>query len=177
MCGAVVVQHVVRNPVNPEHMNEIWFTKVSLPYGWLGNMAPYPVVYDGARWLTTEALFQALRFEDEDLRRIIRMEPSPMGAKMKAKKHKDLQVVKPMSPADVANMRLCLRLKVEQHRVVRERLLATGDALIHEDVGNRPGARHLFWGARRTPQGVQGTNTLGRLWMELRDGIRNSTAS
>ena len=42
-------------------MNEIWFTKVNLPYGWLGNMAPYPVLHDGCRWLTTEALFQAMR--------------------------------------------------------------------------------------------------------------------
>jgi predicted NAD-dependent protein-ADP-ribosyltransferase YbiA (DUF1768 family) len=42
-------------------MNEIWFTKVNLPYGWLGNMAPYPVLHDGCSWLTTEALFQAMR--------------------------------------------------------------------------------------------------------------------
>ena len=70
-------------------MNEIWFTKVDLPYGWLGNMAPYPVLHDGCRWLTTEALFQA----------------------------------------------------------------------------------------RCTPQGVVGTNTMGTLWMELREELRNGTAS
>lgn len=71
-------------------MNEIWFTKVDLPYGWLGNMAPYPVLHDGCRWLTTEA---------------------------------------------------------------------------------------LFWGAKRTPKGVVGTNTMGMLWMELREELRNGTAS
>ena len=36
----------------------IAFTKVALPFGWLGNMAPYPVTYGGKAWRTTEALFQ-----------------------------------------------------------------------------------------------------------------------
>jgi predicted NAD-dependent protein-ADP-ribosyltransferase YbiA (DUF1768 family) len=159
------------------NMNEIWFTKVDLPYGWLGNMAPYPVLHHGFRWLTTEALFQALRFDDEAIRQLIRMEKSPMGAKMKAKKHKDLMVVQPMSAIDVANMRMCLRLKMEQHRVIREWLLATGNAVIYEDVGARHGARHLFWGAKQTQQGVLGTNTLGHLWMALRDELRTSAVS
>ncbi len=160
-----------------KNMNEIWFTKVDLPYGWLGNMAPYPVLHDGCRWLTTEALFQTMRFEDEGIKELIRTQKSPMGAKMKAKANRGHMVIEPMSAADVANMRVCLRLKVEQHRDVRERLLATGAALIYEDVGNRHGARHLFWGARRTPQGVEGTNTLGTLWMELREELRNGTAT
>ena len=64
----------------------IKFTKASLPYGWLGNMAPFPVMYNGKKWLTIEALFQALRFENEKIIEEIRLEKSPMGAKMKAKK-------------------------------------------------------------------------------------------
>lgn len=158
-------------------MNEIWFTKVDLPYGWLGNMAPYPVLHDGCRWLTTEALFQAMRFKDDGIKELIRAQKSPMSAKMKAKANRDSMVIEPMSAADVANIRLCLRLKVAQHRVSRERLLATGTALIYEDIGYRNGARHLFWGAKRTPKGVVGTNTMGMLWMELREELRNGTAS
>ena len=34
--------------------NVIAFTKVALPYGWLGNMAPFPLVYDGQKYLTSE---------------------------------------------------------------------------------------------------------------------------
>jgi len=39
----------------------IWFKKVAEPYGWLGNMAPYPITYKGIVWSTREALFQSLR--------------------------------------------------------------------------------------------------------------------
>ena len=33
-------------------------------YGWLGNMSHYKVRYKGKEWKTTEALFQALRFDN-----------------------------------------------------------------------------------------------------------------
>ena len=46
----------------------ISFTKVSLPFGWLGNMSPFPILYEGKEWKTTEALFQALRFDDESIK-------------------------------------------------------------------------------------------------------------
>lgn len=36
----------------------IAFTKVKSPYGWLGNMSPYPVHYQGRTYRTTEALFR-----------------------------------------------------------------------------------------------------------------------
>ena len=64
-------------------MHTIAFTKVTLPYGWLGNMAPFPVLYGLLEWRTTEALFQALRFAaDDPVRELIRAEKSPMAAKM-----------------------------------------------------------------------------------------------
>lgn len=66
----------------------ITFTKVKFPYSWLGNMAPYPVEYDGQRWRTTEALFQVLRFKDTAIREAILEAKSPLGAKMIAKRHK-----------------------------------------------------------------------------------------
>ena len=73
----------------------IAFTKVALPFGWLGNMAPYPVTYGGEAWRTTEALFQALRFEDESIREAIRQEKSPMAVKFIAQRHKSKMVVVP----------------------------------------------------------------------------------
>lgn len=47
-------------------MNVITFTKVALPYGWLGNMSPHPIVVAGKTWKTAESLFQALRFAEDD---------------------------------------------------------------------------------------------------------------
>lgn len=153
-------------------MNRICFTKVKLPWGWFGNMAPYPVTWDGLTYRTTEALFHALRFDDPELREMIRAEASPMGAKMKAKTLKDRVVVQPCSDLDLDHMRLCVGLKLEQHPDLRGELRSSGDAIITEDVTarmNRAG-NHLFWGAGLRPDGEWvGENWLGRIWMEFRD--------
>lgn len=160
-------------------MNVIAFTKVNLPYGWLGNMAPYPVVHDGKEWRTTEALFQALRFAPSDpVRELIRAEKSPMGAKMIAKKHADQRVVETLSDADVSLMKMVLRLKLEQHLDLQFALLDTGDDLIVEDVTKRPGGTGSFWGAALQDDGTwKGENVLGKLWMELRDELRKKNES
>jgi ribA/ribD-fused uncharacterized protein len=132
-------------------------------------MASYPVEFDGKLYRTTEALFQALRFSDEEVIEAIRAEKSPMAAKFVAKRHKDKMVVEPLSAADVNNMRVCLRLKVDQHPELHDLLLATGDAEIIEDCSKRKRGSGLFWGAAQEDGVWQGTNMLGELWMELRD--------
>lgn len=158
-------------------MNEISFTKVKLPFGWLGNMAPYPNIVDGHTWPTSEALFQALRFSDDQIRQDIRTQKSPMAAKMVAKRNREQMVVAPQSDQDLANMRRVLRLKVEQHPSLRVALLDTGDARIIEDCTARPRGSGLFWGAAKTPQGWwNGENWLGKLWEELREELRDVQA-
>ena len=129
----------------------IAFTKVALPFGWLGNMAPYPVTYGGKAWRTTEALFQALRFEDESIRESIRQEKSPMAAKMVAKRHKSQMVVVPMGAADLDNMRRALRLKLQAHPALGRQLLATGG----------PGSSRIA-AAGHTARGSSGGRPCGR---------------
>lgn len=152
-------------------MNDIVIGKVKDEGGCWGNMAPYPVIFNGKRWLTSEALFQAMRFADDEIREAIRNEKSPMGAKMKAKKNKEKMVVTPMSEADLDNMRLVLRLKVEQHPELQEMLLETGDAFMVEDCTRRQRGSGLFWGAALIDGSWVGKNWLGKLWMELRDEL------
>ena len=150
----------------------ISFTSVKLAYGWLGNMAPFPIVYQNQVWLTSEALFQAMRYSDVEIKELIRAQKSPMAAKMKAKKHKNEMVIIPLSPEDVLNMKLCLKLKFDQHPAIKQKLLNTKEYLIVEDIGNRNGERHLFWGMKNDKGTWQGTNTMGKLLMELRDEYR-----
>ena len=95
-------------------------------------------------------------------------------AKSVAKRHKDKMVVGPLSADDVNNMRVCLKLKVEQHPELRDRLLATGDAEIIEDCSKRKRGSGLFWGAALEEGVWEGANMLGKLWMELRDEARCS---
>ncbi len=153
-------------------MTTIAFTKVKLPHGWLGNMAPYPVTFAGKTWRTTEALFQALRFNNEDVRTLIHAEKSPMAAKMVAKKHSELMVVVPASKQDLQNMEMVCRLKLEQHPEHKKLLKATGDALIVEDITKRAkGGRHSFWGAALVQDKWEGDNALGKIWMKLRSEV------
>jgi ribA/ribD-fused uncharacterized protein len=155
-------------------MDTIAFTKVALPFGWLGNMAPYPVQYDGKEWRTTEALFQALRFDNDEVRELIRAEKSPMGAKMRTKALSKIhtKAIQPMSQEDIDLMEMCLRLKVAQHREIQRKLRCTRDQVIIEDCTAR-GKRgtNLFWGAVYENGEWVGENVLGKLWMKIRSEL------
>jgi len=149
----------------------IEFTKVDLPYGWLGNMYASPIEYNGKKWLTSEALFQALRFDDEEIRELIRKEKSPMGAKMKAKGNKNRMVIEPMSEKDIENMKMVVRLKFDQNEVLKSKLKISGEHLIIENIGNRKGERHLFWGMKKVNGEWVGNNKMGKILMEIRSEI------
>lgn len=152
----------------------IAFTKVALPYGWLGNMSPYPIELADQEWKTAEALFQSLRFEDDDpVREEIRAAASPMTAKMIAKSNKDKMVIEPCSGDDLSNMTIVLLLKINQHPDLKKQLIETGDAKLIEDVTshNRTG-NHTFWGMALTDGEWVGENMLGTLWMEIRKELK-----
>ncbi len=148
----------------------IAFTRVKLPYGWLGNMAPFPVTWRGDSYRTNEALFQAMRFTDLSMREAIRAELSPMGAKMKAKGNADRMVIEPCGEQDCLNMLECLELKLHFHPELRRALTETGDAIITEDITARlnKGGNHRFWGAGLQDGEWIGENMLGQLWMFIR---------
>ena len=86
----------------------IKFTKVDLPFGWLSNMSPHSILYKGDEYATAEALFQCLRFDDEQIQTQIWEQASPMAAKMKARKHAAQMVIEPRSEQGVENMGLVL---------------------------------------------------------------------
>ncbi len=154
-------------------MNYTGFTKVSLPYGWLGNMSPHQVTYDGLEWRTTEALFQALRFDDPEIKELIRSEKSPMGAKFIAKRYKEKMTITPLSRADISNMELCINLKIEAHPELKEQLLQTGDSILFENVESRPRGNNMFWGAILNGETLSGENMLGKIWMRYRNFHKN----
>ena len=158
-------------------MGVIAFTKVRLPYGWLGNMAPFPILHKGLHYRTSEALFQCLRCEGYPrVQEEIRAQESPMAAKMKAKKQRHLVGRDPRwdeAEEDIARMRLCLELKLAQHPELVGRLLATGDAMLIEDCTARRHGSARFWGAVLRDSVWEGRNVLGTLWMEFRSLYRH----
>ncbi len=152
----------------------VTFTKVRLPYGWLGNMSAHVICWtDGRVWRTAEHLFQALRFTGNDeVQKLIHDQKSPMGAKMMAKKYLDKVAYEPRGGQDLEAMRFVLAAKADQHPELMKKLLEIPrDFTIIEDVTSRPNASGVFWGAQKLPDGSwNGFNHLGRLWMQVRDG-------
>lgn len=151
--------------------NPALIRRVRDPFGILGNMSRHPVVCEGLRWRTTEALFQALRFPmDSPIREQIRAEKNPMKAKFAAKGNVDKMCIDQLGPDDLDNMRLCLRLKYDAHKDVREVLESTKGRRIVEDCTRRQRGSGLFWGAALREDGLwHGENWLGRLWEEIRN--------
>jgi predicted NAD-dependent protein-ADP-ribosyltransferase YbiA (DUF1768 family) len=153
----------------------ITFTKVNLPNGWMGNMSAHPIETRGndhelLLWRTAEAAFQAFRFDKDDpVREEIRLQTSPMAAKMIAKREKERMVITPQSEADLFLMKDILLLKLDTHPGLKVLLKETEDATIIEDVTKRPHGSGMFWGAALQSDGTWlGENHLGKMWMDIR---------
>jgi ribA/ribD-fused uncharacterized protein len=155
-------------------MNIITFTKINLPYGWLGNMSRHPIDYDGNAYKTSEALFQCLRFEKyPNIQQIIIAQTSPISAKGVAKQHSHLQ----NKTNDLENMWLCLELKLQQHPSLVQQLLDTQDAVIIEDCTARYSKKDSYWGMCYIDGEWWGQNSLGKIWMSIREMLRNDPRS
>lgn len=132
----------------------------------------YPLIINGFKILSTEALYQACRFPHlPELQREIISQKSPIFAKRISKMQTD------KSRADwyqirVPIMRWCLRVKLAQnYHLFSQLLLYTGDRTIVE-----LSKKDDFWGAipSSTDQNqLIGENVLGRLLMELREQLKN----
>jgi len=150
----------------------IVFLKTNEAFGGLSNMAGgYPLIVNGVRILTSEALYQVCRFPLlPDVQRLIIEQKSPMSAKMKSKPHrKDSRP--DWDQVRVNIMRWCLRVKLAQNWNTFSKLLL--------DTGEKPIVEHSrkddFWGAKPVDnQTLVGRNILGRLLMELREEIKRN---
>jgi predicted NAD-dependent protein-ADP-ribosyltransferase YbiA (DUF1768 family) len=82
-----------------------------------------------------------------------------------------------MSEKDAENMKMCVRLKVEQNHLLKEKLIKTKEFELIEDIGIRNGERHLFWGAKKVNGEWIGKNTMGKIWMEIREELKKKLNS
>lgn len=160
---------------NIHENNYIAFTKVALPYGWMSNMAPYPVEYEGTQYKTTEALFQALRYKGyPEIQKEIIQQNNPMQAKIVAKSYKHLLTesgYELLGEQDLKNMKLCIDLKISQHPELAKELIETGNKEIIEDCSKRPQETGLFWGSAFQNGKWVGENILGKILMQKREEL------
>jgi predicted NAD-dependent protein-ADP-ribosyltransferase YbiA (DUF1768 family) len=66
-------------------------------------------------------------------------------------------------------MKLVVRLKFDQNPVLKTKLKVSGEHVIVENIGERNGARHLFWGMKKINGEWVGENKMGQILMELRE--------
>ncbi len=144
----------------------IIFHKTKESFGALSNMsAGFPIIVNGRRIATSEALYQACRFpSNPSLQDLIISQTSPMTAKMRSKPYRhetrpDWLMVR------VRIMRWCLQAKlIQNYLAFSQILLNTGEKPIVEYS-----SKDNFWGAiPLTDNTLVGANVLGRLLMDLR---------
>lgn len=94
------------------------FRKTKEEYGGLSNMASgYPLEINGLKILSSEALYQALKFPGyPKIQEKIIGERSPMTAKMVAKPYKDC-IRKDWEEVKIKVMRWCLQIKLAQNYI------------------------------------------------------------
>lgn len=145
----------------------ITLSKTNEAFGELSNMSSsFPLFVNDIIIPSSEALYQAMRYSlfPKAQNEIIR-QASPMTAKMISKKYdpysrQDWELIK------LKVMRWVMEIKLSQHW---NKL-----APILEETGNKAivdlSYKDQFWGAKNIGNNqLEGTNALGRLWMDLRE--------
>jgi type I restriction enzyme S subunit len=152
------------------------FNKTNEPFGELSNMcAGFILRVNGINILTSEALYQACRFPGlTEAQEIIIQQSSPMAAKMKSKPYRKNHNRTDWDEVHVDIMRWCLKVKLAQNFSSFAKILrSTG----HKDIVEKS-HKDKFWGAvpqKNNADLLEGENILGKLLMELREELYNSS--
>lgn len=148
-----------------EHVNEVigFYTR---EFYCLDNFSSFKVLYKGHLYATVEEAYQAASFmgSDESVVKMIQNCYSADESKRIAheyidKRRKDWDEVK------LSVMEELLRLKIAQNPYVKKKLLMTDNYTIVEDS---PVDSFWGWGPNK-----DGQNHLGKLWMRIRDELKN----
>lgn len=131
-------------------------------YAFLSNFYEAPVCYGDLQFGSNEAAFQAQKCRTEEEKRLFTT-LRPSDAKRLGRRvdlRPDWEEVK------VGIMEEIVRAKFTQNELLRQQLLATGDAILEE--GNT--WNDTFWGVHLS--NGQGENHLGRILMKVRQELR-----
>ena len=146
------------------------FTKAA--WGEFSNFFPLTVPIVAGPWTFrfSESLYQAAKFADRpDVQQRIAEAPTPKEAAAIGRTP-GLGIDPDWNAQRVDVMRWVLRCKREANRRKIDAVLAV--------TGERPivevSKRDAWWGARPVADRYEGDNVLGRLWMELRQHLREN---
>ena len=146
------------------------FTKSA--WGAFSNFQPLAVPILAGPWtfISSESVYQACKFpERPDVQRRIAEAPTAREAAAIGRTP-GLGIDPGWTAQRVDVMRWVLRMKREANRdEIDAALAATGERPIVE-----VSTRDAWWGARSVADRYEGNNVLGRLWMEIRQQLRES---
>ena len=131
------------------------------------NFSSFKVEWNGYLFSSVEEAYQAASFmgSDEELVEKIKKSHSADEAQRIAYANRDRRR-EDWDDVKISIMEELLRLKIEQNPYVKKKLLQTGDYMIVEDS---PKDDFWGWGPNRN-----GQNNLGKLWMKLREELKNN---
>ncbi len=131
----------------------------------LDNFSSFKVRWNGYLYASLEEAFQSALFLPDYplISEMIKQSNSAHEAQQIM--FKNIDKVKYSNDEQLVIMEELLRLKLKQNPYVKKKLLQTNDYLIVEDS---PKDSFWGWGLNR-----DGENNLGKLWMKLRDELKN----
>lgn len=131
---------------------------------YMSNFSSFAVSYDGYHYPTSEHAYHASKFGPRTAQaKEIREATSAHEAMMIARKNKEF-VLRDWDQIKRPVMKGICRAKMQQHSYIRKKLTETDDRVLVE-----ASPVDGFWG-----HGLDGTgrNELGKIWMELREELR-----
>lgn len=128
------------------------------------NFSSFTLEWKGKLWPTSEQAYQAEKFNDENMKETIRTARSTHEAFKYAGINKDKRMAE-WDSIKLSVMKDILREKAGQHPYVKKKLLESGNKELIEDSW-----RDSYWG---WGPDKNGENHLGKLWMEVREELRN----
>ena len=143
----------------PLHIFYIYFS----PY------TAHAIEVDGVVYPTVEHAYQCLRYDDPKIVSEILAARSPVKAWESSTKYKHLQK-KDFRPHKREIMKRLMRAKADQHEEVRKALIDSGGLKIVKHIDTYPPGDG-FWDDG--PDGT-GDNQIGKIWMEIREELKNA---
>lgn len=146
----------------------ISFYRASGAFGYLSNLWPAPLTFEGVAYPDSERAYQAGKPVKPEVAAWLAAAPTASLCAQAAHALLPWQVRPDWNAAKVGRMRDVLRAKFAQHPDLAAKLLATGGAALVEESKS-----DAFWG---TGKKGTGKNMLGVLLMEVRDELRAQAA-
>ncbi|MEK7567946.1 MAG: NADAR family protein [Patescibacteria group bacterium] len=126
------------------------------------NFSSFAVEWKGVLYMTSEHAYHSEKFEDEEMKKMIRNTRSAHDALQFAKANKD-RWRKDWHDVKVGIMEQIVRVKLSQHPYIMKKLKESGNKEIVEDSW-----RDDFWG---WGENHDGQNMMGKIWMKIRKEI------